>query len=184
MASAFSHAAAALALGTAFWRPALPARFWILGAACAVLPDLDVIAFRFGIPYEHVLGHRGLSHSLFFAALLAAVVVALFFPRERQRGRLWLFFFLATASHASLDALTTGGLGVAFFAPLENSRYFFPWRPIEVSPLSISRFFTVRGLMVLRSEFVWIWLPSLVFATAAHVLRNEQAKLPRQPPSH
>lgn len=175
MASAFSHAAAALALGTAFWRPALPARFWVLGAACAVLPDLDVIAFRFGIPYEHVLGHRGISHSLLFAALVAAVVVALFFSRERQRwGRLWLFFFLATASHAFLDALTTGGLGVAFFAPLENSRYFFPWRPIEVSPLSISRFFTARGLAVLRSEFLWVWVPSLVFATGALVARRRK----------
>jgi inner membrane protein len=172
MASAFSHAAAALALGTAFWRPALPARFWILGAACAVLPDLDVIAFRFGIPYEHVLGHRGFSHSLLFAAVLAAVVVALFFSRELQRGRLWLYFFLATASHAFLDALTTGGLGVAFFAPLENSRYFFPWRPIEVSPLSISRFFTARGLAVLRSEFLWVWAPSLAFAAAALAWRR------------
>lgn len=176
MASAFSHAAAALALGTAFWRPALPARFWILGAACAVLPDLDVIAFRFGIPYEHVLGHRGFSHSLLFAALLAAVVVTLFFSRERQRGGLWLFFFLATASHAFLDALTTGGLGVAFFAPLENSRYFFPWRPIEVSPLSISRFFTARGLAVLRSEIVWVWLPSLVYAVGVLGLRRWEVK--------
>jgi inner membrane protein len=180
MASAFSHAAAALALGTAFWRPAVPARFWILGTACAVLPDLDVVAFRFGIPYEHVLGHRGFSHSLLFAALLATAVVALFFSRERQRGRLWLFFFFATASHAFLDALTTGGLGVAFFAPLENSRYFFPWRPIEVSPLSISRFFTARGLAVLRSELVWVWLPSLVFAAGVLLWRRGQGEQMRE----
>jgi len=180
MASAFSHAAAALALGTAFWRPALPTRFWVLGAICAVLPDLDVIAFRVGIPYEHVLGHRGLSHSLFFAALLAVAVVALFFSREQQHwGRLWLFFFLATASHALLDALTTGGLGVALFAPLENSRYFFPWRPIEVSPLSVSRFFSARGLAVLRSELLWVWLPALVFAVAVLLWRRGHRSPPR-----
>jgi len=146
-----------------------------------MVPDLDVIAFRFGIPYEHVLGHRGLSHSLFFSALLAAAITPLLFSRERQHwGRLWLFFFLATVSHAVLDALTTGGLGVAFFAPVENSRYFFPWRPIEVSPLSVSRFFSARGLAVLRSEFLWVWGPSLLFVAAVVLWRRGRGHPPRR----
>ncbi|HEU4994167.1 MAG TPA: metal-dependent hydrolase [Gemmatimonadaceae bacterium] len=41
------------------------------GAACAALPDLDAIGFWMGIPYDHMLGHRGLTHSLTFAALIA-----------------------------------------------------------------------------------------------------------------
>jgi len=52
MASAFSHAIAALSLGTCFYRPQTPKRVWIAGAVFAVIPDLDAIGFRFGIHYS------------------------------------------------------------------------------------------------------------------------------------
>jgi inner membrane protein len=58
-----------------------------------------------------------------------------------------------------LDALTNGGLGVALFAPFSNERFFFPWRPIEVSPIGAG-FFSARGMRVLLSEARWIWLPA------------------------
>jgi inner membrane protein len=177
MASAFSHAAAGLALGTAFWRPGIPARFWVLGATVAALPDLDSLGFRFGITYGDMLGHRGLTHSLAFAAVLAAVVTVAAFPSDTipvSRGQLWLYFFLATASHGVLDALTNGGLGVAFFAPFHNARYFFPVTPIEVSPISVRAFFTARGVRVLASELIWIWLPTISVAAAMLWLRRKQ----------
>ena len=168
MASAFSHAIVAGALGAAFYRRGVPVRFWALGAACAILPDADVVGVVLGIPVRHVLGHRGLSHSLTFAAALAAVVVALFFRRAPgiSRARLWVYFFLATASHGALDALTNGGPGIAFLAPFDTRRYFFPVRPIEVSPLGIRPFFSEWGVRVIANEMLWIWLPALVFATA------------------
>src|SRR5918992_835712 len=167
MASAFSHAVAGLAIGTAFWRPGVPARFWVAGAVVAALPDLDSIGFRFGVAYGDMLGHRGLTHSLLFAALVSALVVAIVFPSGAgpvSRGQLWLYLFLATASHGVLDALTNGGLGVAFFAPVENTRYFFPFRPIQVSPISVRAFFSEWGARVLMSELVWVLLPSALFA--------------------
>jgi hypothetical protein len=34
--------------------------------------------------------------------------------------------FLATAGHGLLDAMTNGGLGLAFFSPFDNHRYFLP----------------------------------------------------------
>ncbi len=83
MATVFTHAAAALALGTAFRRPGPPLRFWLAGAACAMAPDLDVIGLSFGIPWGHVLGHRGISHSVVFAAALALVVTAVAVSRTR-----------------------------------------------------------------------------------------------------
>ena len=73
--------------------------------------------------------------------------------------KLWLYLFLATISHGLLDAMTGGGLGVAFFAPFVNTRYFFPFRPIRVSPIG-SSFFSARGFTVLESEIIWIWIPS------------------------
>lgn len=169
MPSAFAHALAAGAIGAAFYRPRLPLRFWVLGVACAVLPDADVVGTAAGISVWHVLGHRGLSHSLVFAAALAAVIVAVFFPRApagTSRSRLWIYFFLATASHGVLDAFTNGGPGVAFFAPVDEGRYFFPVRPIQVSPLGIRPFFSEWGRRVIASEAVWIGVPALALVLA------------------
>lgn len=178
MASAFTHAVAALALGTAFRPAGPPARFWIVGAACATLPDLDAIGYRLGVPYDSALGHRGITHSLLFAAIIAASALV-FFRHERgyARRQLWLYLFIATASHGLLDAMTSGGLGVAFFAPLDNTRHFFPWRPIEVSPLSIQRFFSARGLTVLASELLWVWLPAALFAGGATIVRRVRRRI-------
>ena len=58
--------------------------------------------------------------------------------------------------------MTNGGLGVAFFAPFSDARYFLPWRPIVVSPISIRAFVGPRGLQVMWSEIGWIWAPSAV----------------------
>jgi inner membrane protein len=164
MASAISHAVAASAITAAFYRPGVSKRVWIAGIVCSMLPDLDVIGFRFGVHYGDFWGHRGFTHSLVFAALLAgAVTVAIAQVRpEIRRVSLFVYLFLATASHGLLDAMTDGGLGVAFFSPFDNGRYFLPWRPIRVSPIGISRFFTGRGFAILESEMVWIWLPSVL----------------------
>ena len=175
MASAISHAVAALGLGTIFARPLIPKRVWIIGAVCSILPDFDVIGFRFGIRYGDFWGHRGFTHSMVFAAILATFVAfAGFIPRTLGIGRmaLWIYFFVATASHGFLDAMTNGGLGVAFFSPFDNTRYFLPWRPIVVSPISVTRFFSDRGVAVLQSELLWIWIPAGLLAILMFVLKN------------
>jgi inner membrane protein len=86
-----------------------------------------------------------------------------------------IYFFLATASHGFLDAMTDGGLGVAFFSPLDNHRYFLPFRPIHVSPIGAGRFFTHRGLEVLQSELLWIWLPAALLALSVWLMRGRAA---------
>ena len=170
MASAFSHAAAALALGTAILPRPWPRSTLLVGAGCSLLPDADVVGFAIGIPYGHVLGHRGLSHSLAFAAVVAAAgTLAL---RGKWDTRVFLFLLLATASHGVLDALTDGGLGVAFFAPWSGERYFFPWRPIVVSPISPTEFFEARSLRVLWSEALVVGLPSFALLAVATALRR------------
>ena len=174
MASIFSHAVAALGIGACFYRPSTPNRVWVAGAVCSVIPDLDVIGFRFGIRYGDFWGHRGFTHSLLFAALLASAAIIAFRKGLPSLGRatLWLYLFLATASHGFLDAMTDGGLGVAFFSPFDNQRYFLPWTPIRVSPIGVGRFFSYRGLEVLQSELLWIWLPAAVLVIAAWLFRR------------
>jgi len=161
MASAITHAFAAVALGKMASEKERGWRFWVLAAGSAALPDADVIGFAFGVQYEDVFGHRGLSHSLLFALTWAVFVALLEFRQTRGRELAWLigFFFVVTASHGVLDAMTNGGLGVAFFSPFDRSRYFFSWRPLEVSPISLTRFFSEWGGAVLRSEWRYVWLP-------------------------
>ncbi len=176
MASAFSHAFVAIVLGKAGTARKTNWRFWFLAIASAVLPDFDVIFLRFGVQYQDMLGHRGLTHSLAFAFVWAVIVVSLEFKAVPRFSVSWwkllLFFFAVTASHGILDAFTNGGLGVAFFAPFSSRRYFFPWRPIEVSPISIVRFFSERGLLVIRSELRYIWLPGALLWLAAWACRK------------
>lgn len=165
MPTVLSHAVFGAALYLPF-RGRLPRHAALVGAFAAAVPDLDVIGFRFGIEYGDPLGHRGLSHSLAFAAAFAAAIVL---ARTRSlppntRFPAWLYLALATASHGIYDALTNGGLGVALLAPFSNSRFFFPWQPIEVSPIGLSRIFSARGIDVLTSELMWVGIPALIVA--------------------
>jgi inner membrane protein len=122
MASVISHAVVCVGA----WRRRvagvrMPARYWVTLAIMAALPDLDVVVYPARLNAPHILGHRGITHSLPFAAVFAALVVRLVF-----RGRAWrprgsgcgLVFFAAMASHGVLDAMTNGGQGIAFFAPV------------------------------------------------------------------
>jgi len=175
MASILTHAFAAVAVTKTLSAEKRDWRFWTLIAGSAVLPDADVIGFYFGINYGDLLGHRGLSHSLLFAASWSLLVVLWEFRTASRGSKQWWalvgLFFLATASHGVLDALTNGGLGVAFFSPFDTTRYFFPWQPINVSPISIGRFFSGRGASVLVSEMIYVWLPLAVVWICSRFLR-------------
>jgi inner membrane protein len=177
MPSAFSHAVAAIALGKAYTTRPMPVRFWILSAGCAIAPDFDVMGRRLGIEYTDMLGHRGITHSLLFAMVLSALVMVLAFRKPVEgisRVKLFILFFLVTASHGILDAMVDGTLGVAFFAPFSAGRHFLLWRPIVSSPVGWS-FFSAAGATVLMNEFVWLWVPSLVVIFAPW-LRNRFTK--------
>ena len=74
----------------------------------------------------------------------------------------WLAIFSATASQGILGAMTNGGLGIAFFAPFDDTRYFFPFRPLAVSSFSVEALITATVRAILRNEMLWIKLPSLL----------------------
>lgn len=180
MASAFSHAFVALALGKASSHPIMTWKVLLLGTTCSIVPDLDVIGFYFGIQYGDLWGHRGMTHSLLFAGLLSAALVAMWHKQKARAARVGIFvyLFLCTASHGLLDALTDGGLGVAFFSPFDPSRYFFAARPVAVSPIGISAFFNEDAFYVFASEVKWIWLPTIagfVVLRALHYVRSAQS---------
>lgn len=175
MASAPSHAVFALALGACL-APAgtLHRRTLMLGAALAVLPDVDAVGYWLGVPTHSLIGHRGLTHSLTFALVVgvsAAFLLARSAGSARLRRQIALYFVLAMMSHGLLDACTNGGPGVAFFSPFSNARYFFPFRPLVVSPIGVQGVLGERGLRILASEARWILLPSALLASLGMLLR-------------
>lgn len=143
------------------------------GVVLTVLPDIDVFAFSFGIPYEHVLGHRGLSHSIFFSLVLS-IVLLLFFrqPSWTKNVLLWLYFTICGISHGLLDAMTNGGRGVGFLIPFSSQRFFFDFQPLQVSTLNFERFFSVHGLRVLKLELIYVWLPAILFFFATNAIMH------------
>ncbi|MCU1087555.1 metal-dependent hydrolase [Stenotrophomonas maltophilia] len=90
-----------------------------------------------------------------------------------------VFVFVCAASHPLLDAMTSGGLGVALAWPWSEQRFFAPWRPIRVSPFA-PQFFSARGVATLLSELRWVWLP-LAGAVVAWKLIQPAPAAPRDP---
>ena len=166
MASAFGHALTSIAIGSSYSKQVNTWKFFFLGVFCSIIPDADVIAFQFGIPYDSFWGHRGFTHSIVFAILFGIMISAVFYKHiflSRKGLPTILFFILCTASHGILDAMTSGGLGVAFFSPFDNARYFLPWRPIKVSPIGAIKFFSEHGIRVIKSEALWIGIPCTIY---------------------
>ena len=146
-------------------------RFWVAAIVCSALPDVDVVGFGFGVRYGDLWGHRGMTHSILLAVLVGVLVGIWFGGSWAARvGQSVLFFFI-TISHGVLDAMTNGGLGVAFYSPFDPTRYFLPWRPILVSPIGAG-FFSSRGIAVLRSELVWVWPAAIVLGLVLHAWRR------------
>jgi len=163
--ASLGHVAIGLAVGRAQGKSRNSGSIWILMAlysVLALLPDVDVIAFSLGVPYEAPFGHRGAVHSLTFAAcvgVLVGIVAAL-------RRKPWLGYAswagIVVASHGFLDAMTDGGLGIALFWPFTNHRYFLPWTPIPVAPIGRSMF-SGYGLSIALTE-LWMFSPLLFYA--------------------
>lgn len=172
MPTVFSHAAVGFIAAKGAAEVNTPnARVAIASMALAALPDVDAL-FIDTIPYSHPFGHRGITHSLFFAAIIG-VIAALALSKLEWSGQhsfksMSVLFAIVIASHGFFDAMTNGGLGIAFFAPFDNTRYFFPWRPIPVSPLSAQGLANARGLRVIGWEAGMFW----TFAAAALVWTN------------
>ena len=177
MATIVSHAIVALAIGSVLSREKEPRKYYFFGMLCAIMPDLDAVGFWMGVPYDSMFGHRGFTHSFFFAFLLALIMMWIFFAENefisKPYWRIWAYFFLATAMHPIVDAMTSGGPGVAFFSPFSNHRYFFPYRPIRVCSIGLSGMFSHRGLTIILSEFMWLWVPALALIGISVLIKRK-----------
>jgi inner membrane protein len=170
--SVLSHPAVPLALAAAAGTRVIPPRLALVACIASVLPDVDAIGYWAGIPYDSPLGHRGFTHSLFFALAVALIAAAVLSRRAVPAALAFGVVFVAAASHGLLDAMTSGGRGITFFSPFSQARFHLPWRPIRVSPIGVAPFFSARGLAVLKSELAWIWAPAAAFAVLGYAIRS------------
>ncbi len=143
-------------------RDKVSTRLMFAAGIASIIPDFDVIGLQFGISYGDQFGHRGFTHSIFFAFVLGIIASLLNIYLQASKNICFWMVFIGCGSHGILDALTDGGRGIAFFWPITAERYFFPWQPIEVSPIGLARFLTPRGLDVLISELWIIWVPAII----------------------
>ncbi len=96
-------------------------RAMLWGAIAGTIPDLDVFLRSFVDPITATEMHRGFSHSIVFAVLMAPVLgwIAEKIHKKRKVGRIpwsWLFFW-ALVTHPMLDNHTTWG--TQFFWPFD-----------------------------------------------------------------
>ena len=80
MPTILTHAVLPLAAGLALGPSRIAKPVLITGMVLAMLPDADVIGFKLGVDYADQFGHRGASHALLVAAVVAAAVTAIMRP--------------------------------------------------------------------------------------------------------
>lgn len=175
MPTIFAHAAVGWSIARAWPRARDDGTLRWTAAALAMLPDADALFLRW-VDYGAVCGHRGLTHGLAFAAAVSGLAswgLVRRTARTVNRRSTFALIFVAVASHGILDAFTNGGMGIAFFSPFVNDRYFMPWTPIPVAPLSARAMLTRAGAELLAWEAI-LFGP---FVAAAALARPGRRKL-------
>lgn len=169
--ASFGHVAVGMFAGRATtpreagWKHLFAA--FVAWSTLAMLPDFDVVAFAFRIPYAAPWGHRGAAHSLVIACAVGIVIglIARRWLSAKEALGYGIAATLVMVSHGLLDTLTDGGLGVALFWPFDLTRYFAPWRPIPVAPIGAGML-SKRGLWCVSVElalFAPFWLAALLW---------------------
>lgn len=85
----------------------------VYGAIAGTIPDLDVVARYLTDTVTATEIHRGFSHSIFFALLMAPVLGWLVWKMHKNAAATWRewswLFFVGLFTHPILDAFTTWG---------------------------------------------------------------------------
>ncbi len=120
-----THGIAGSVLGRSFAdRPGARAAF-LVGAAAAMVPDLDFLLIATRLDY--LRDHRSWTHSFLVLPFLALAIalVARAFARRTRLLVLWFFAALGVASHILFDWITS--FGTMFWTPASRTRYSLDW---------------------------------------------------------
>lgn len=149
MPSSIAHASVAVLLRPVFGDRVATDRILATAGIVAALIDVDAIGRPFHLgDIAWLGGHRAVTHSVFLA-IAFGVVAVLWRARHDSRKiavATGVYFGPVLLSHGVLDAFTTYGEGVAFFAPLSMTRWKSSWQPFS-------------GIL---PEMLLLWMPAYV----------------------
>jgi inner membrane protein len=119
-----THLAAGACIGEVFLGRQLGQRALLWGAVAQSAPDIDALSVLWTGPAEHLLAHRGFTHSFLFAAMIVPLFALAAHRWHRPhdipfRRFLW-FFGVAVLGHTLLDGLNAYGTG--WFEPFSHAR--------------------------------------------------------------
>jgi inner membrane protein len=122
-----THIALGACIGEAFFEKGFGKKAMVWGALAQSIPDIDFLAAFWLEPSANLLAHRGITHSLLFAALM---IPAFAFAADRIHRphdimfRKWLLFFaVEILAHLFLDGYNNYGVG--WFEPFSDMRFSF-----------------------------------------------------------
>jgi inner membrane protein len=162
------------AVGQAGFQHKLGKKAVLWGALIGMAPDLDILVKISSNPLAEQLYHRGFTHSLFFAPLVAPLFAALLCQYYDKKVKsplystwFWLAFW-ALITHPLLDLFTT--YGTQLLSPLSNYRFSLSAiaiiDPLYSIPLLAVVLFGLRGK---SQSFCRYLTSSMLFLTTTYL---------------
>jgi inner membrane protein len=122
-----THIALGACMGEAFAGKTLGRKAMVWGSIAQSIPDIDFIAATWLNTSANLLAHRGFTHSILFAVIVAFIMAILANRWHRPHNIpfiRWMFFFSAAIlSHIFIDAFNNYGVG--WFEPFSHYRISF-----------------------------------------------------------
>lgn len=178
MPTIFTHALLPVIAAVGLSNPRLSSRLVAAGAAVAILPDADIVGRYFGVPHSADFGHRGATHTLIFALLVASLALPSARRMRASPGAAFAFIFLSVLSHPLADMLTSGGKGIMLLWPLEDERFKFWAHPVRASAVGLQGFETGTIWPTLMSELIWLLIPAALLAIFVRCVANLRVRRP------
>lgn len=160
----FTQAALGATVAQAGFGKRLGPKAALAGALLGALPDLDIISAAWG-PWASMVHHRGITHSLLFAPVMAPLLGWLTWRLMKRRDSWWRWShlaFWALITHPLLDLFTS--YGTQLLAPLSDRRFAIDGVSI-VDPI-----YTLPLFAALVVAWVWRARPRVGTVAAAVVL--------------
>lgn len=131
-------------------------------ALLGLIPDLDLLGGLLGVSPDGPLGHRGVTHSLAFAAAIALLAALIARRRRAAPGPIALWTFLAVGSHGVLDMLSRFGHGPMIFWPFSTETWAFAWKPVP-GATSAGEYLSLHAIPTFMVEAA-LFSPFLLYA--------------------